>query len=380
MVFLKSSSCSGSHAYATFFLSSWRMWDVACDRSGRKELSWFASPRNDFTSFADFGCGNCFIASIFSGSGFTPSLPTRYPANMSSSPTSSFVSDMRIPCSLHLSSTISRRVNSVSQSGACTRRSSISLSSQSPKPSNAVSVRMLKTSPLMLRPMGAPVYLYLPEGIRNVVRSELLGSSGIWKYPCVASTFANTLDVGFICFMRSLAAVNGWIGLFTAEFSLLKSTTMRHFFLSALGTKCAGEHHVVGCDTFSITPASRSSLTSLSAASLICMGMGRVVVTWIGLTSVSLLILIVMGGPFIDPCASFSLSPSMSAYSALSWFRRRAASGGGPFVVVVALACWSRYGKLSSITFNLIRSCHDRSMSSCRSSDTMACMSAVRLW
>jgi hypothetical protein len=48
------------------------------------------------------------------------------------------------------------------------------------RPDSAASDRAHHSSELAFNPIGALVYLYLPDGNRNVVSNELSYSSGIW--------------------------------------------------------------------------------------------------------------------------------------------------------------------------------------------------------
>ena len=58
-----------------------------------KNDSCCASPRNDLTPVRFVGAGKFVIAFIRSGSGFTPSSPTKYPANCICLPISNFFLD-----------------------------------------------------------------------------------------------------------------------------------------------------------------------------------------------------------------------------------------------------------------------------------------------
>ena len=62
--------------------------------------------------------------------------------------------------------------------------------------------------------------------------------------------------------------MNGWTGLWTYEFSFVKSVTILTFFPSGLTTKNPGEHHSVGSWHGVMTPLFSSSLTQASAGSL----------------------------------------------------------------------------------------------------------------
>ena len=70
-------SCSGSHWNAFSLPSSCLMAVVACEKSGMKNENCCASPRNDLTPVRLVGAGKFVIAFIRSGSGFTPSSPTK---------------------------------------------------------------------------------------------------------------------------------------------------------------------------------------------------------------------------------------------------------------------------------------------------------------
>ena len=73
--------CSGSH-WNTFSLPcNCLMAVVACEKSGTKNDSCCARPKNDLTPVRLVGAGKFVIPFILSGSGCTPFPPTIYPAN-----------------------------------------------------------------------------------------------------------------------------------------------------------------------------------------------------------------------------------------------------------------------------------------------------------
>ena len=73
---LNSCWCSGSHLKSLFLPSSCLIAAVAWEKSGMKNDSCCASPRNERTPVTFVGGGNFLIASTLSGSGLTPSLLT----------------------------------------------------------------------------------------------------------------------------------------------------------------------------------------------------------------------------------------------------------------------------------------------------------------
>ena len=66
---------------------------VACEKSGMKNDSCCASPRNDLTPVRLVGAGKFVIAFYSFGVWFSPSSPTKYPVNCCCFPISSFFFD-----------------------------------------------------------------------------------------------------------------------------------------------------------------------------------------------------------------------------------------------------------------------------------------------
>ena len=66
---LNSSSCSGNHWKVFLLPRSCHIAIVACEKSGIKNVSCCAIPKNDLTSATLFGVANCLMALTLSGSG-----------------------------------------------------------------------------------------------------------------------------------------------------------------------------------------------------------------------------------------------------------------------------------------------------------------------
>ena len=138
---------------------------------------------------------------------------------------------------------------------------------------------------------------------------------------------------------------NGCTGRFTKELSLVKSVTILTFFLSGLTTKKAGEHHSVGVRQGVLTCLARISLMQASAGSRNLNGNCLAAETRYG-TALGL-----------RKRCIFSVSMgllsrlSLKTVGYLSRICRRVD-------VVTELTVW---GKCSSMTFSLIRSCQDSS-------------------
>ena len=157
--------CSGSH-WNTFFLpSNCLMAVVACEKSGMKNDNCCANPRNDLTPVRFVGAGKGVIAFIRSGSGFTPSSPTKYPANCICFPSSNFFWDRVMISFWQLWAIVSTLILSSGINGAQTSVLSTIFLAQG-SPSRTVSDRRHHSSEEALRPFGR--YLYLPLGRRNV--------------------------------------------------------------------------------------------------------------------------------------------------------------------------------------------------------------------
>ena len=155
------------------------------------------------------------------------------------------------------------------------------------RPARAASDLAHHSSELADNPIGARVYLYRPDGKRNVVNSEDSSSRPIWKYPCTASNFAKSLASGPIARNMSTVDGKGWTGRLTYLFSLVKSVTMRTPFPPSLGTKCAGLIQAVGLSTRSIMPFPMSSSTTASASLRKCRGICLAVKVRYGIASLS---------------------------------------------------------------------------------------------
>ena len=70
--------------------------------------------------------------------------------------------------------------------------------------------------------------------------SLLEGSSrASWKYPCTASSLQKSFASGGIASIISRVDGNGWVGLLTNLFNVVKSVMRRTRLASALGTKAA---------------------------------------------------------------------------------------------------------------------------------------------
>ena len=93
---------------------------MACEKSGMKNDSCCASPRNDLTLVRFVGAGKFVIAFIRSGSGFTPSSPTKYPANCICLPISNFFLAKVMFSFLQLWAIVSTRILSSGIDGAQT--------------------------------------------------------------------------------------------------------------------------------------------------------------------------------------------------------------------------------------------------------------------
>ena len=119
-------------------------------------------------------------------------------------------------------------------------------------------------------PIGPLIYLYLPVGNRKVVKCRSAWCRGIWWYPCVASSFANTFDPdGMFCII-SIADGNGCIGRLTNLLRWLKSVTRRRpAFPPSFSTKNPGETHSLGSSigTGSMTPSANNFFRVLLAFS-----------------------------------------------------------------------------------------------------------------
>jgi hypothetical protein len=174
----KASSCSGSHKNTAFFFSSGLRGSVRWARSGTNPPSCTARPRKERNPVWSVGAGKFLSAVTFSGSGLTPFGEMTWPANRTSLPICILSLDSVMPCSLQRSSTDRTRSHSSSHELAHTSMSSTIFRVFS-RPSNAASDRAHHSSELAFSPMGALVYLYLPDGRRKVVSIELARSNGI---------------------------------------------------------------------------------------------------------------------------------------------------------------------------------------------------------